>query len=401
MKTVITIVGTSLFTNYQHPDVKSLINILYNNKYVDISMDIEALTDKPADQMHNFQSHCQKIEQAIKRFWLKNISRTATRPYWQAAPGNQPNLDACAELTSTGKIARDLKEDLQVQLLATDTIHSCLAAKILRENFQDISFDEFKAKFHFNPKQDVIKNLQVYNRQDFSRHGLRLLVQRLMSIIESCGGNCVLNITGGYKAIIPYLTIIGQVNKLPIYYIFEESSELITLPQVPLIIDWSLFEKHAGDFARLAEEGTDVISAYSHQFREECASCLEEEDNLLALSPLGELLWKKCQEKYFFFYAPDKVWEEIQTQPDILRIIREKLSVYIMHKKKTEKKANEHLVYDDGSNPNRINYFIEKGSIYIYKTFQDEAAANKYNSKTPLHREQIIRLSQLRKVERA
>ncbi|MFZ5591433.1 MAG: hypothetical protein ACOY81_06470, partial [Bacillota bacterium] len=364
MKTVITIVGTSLFTNYQHPDVRSLINILYNNKYIDISTDMEVLTDRPADQMNSFQGYCQTIEKAIKRFWLKNISRTASHPYWQAASGNQPNLDACAELTSTGKIARELKEDLQVHLLATDTILSCLAAKILRDNFADISFGSFSAKFLFNPEQDVIKNLQVYNRQNFSRHGLRLLVQRLMSVIESCGGNCVLNITGGYKAIIPYLTIIGQVNSIPIYYIFEESSELIALPQVPLTIDWHFMGKYAKEFSQLAEAGTDQSSAYSYQFRQECASCLEEEDHMLALSPLGELLWKKSQEKYFFFYAPDKVWEEIQSQPDILRIIRQKLPVYIAQKNKTEKKANGHLVYDDGSNPYRINYFVEKGSIY-------------------------------------
>jgi hypothetical protein len=39
----------------------------------------------------------------------------------------------------------------------------------------------------------------------------------------------VLNITGGYKAIIPIMSIIGQIRKLPTYYIFggEEEKNLI------------------------------------------------------------------------------------------------------------------------------------------------------------------------------
>jgi hypothetical protein len=105
------------------------------------------------------------------------------------------------------------------------------------------------------------------------------------------------------------------------------------------------------------------------------------------------------------FYTPDAVWEEIQPQPDILRIFRGKFSNVQIQKSKTETKAElegeeyKHLVYDDGNNNNRIYYFQEKGRIYVYKTFENEEDAKKFIRK-PKQKTHVIQSSTVKKLEK-
>ncbi|MBF0453130.1 MAG: hypothetical protein HQK75_20685 [Candidatus Magnetomorum sp.] len=47
--------------------------------------------------------------------------------------------------------------------------------------------------------------------------------------------------TGGYKALIPYLTIAGIIYKKPVYYIYEDSEVLLELPPPPLSVDITTF----------------------------------------------------------------------------------------------------------------------------------------------------------------
>ena len=57
-------------------------------------------------------------------------------------------------------------------------------------------------------------------------------------------GDILFNISGGYKATIPYLTMLAQINGADIYCIFEDTEELITIPPVPITIDMELFDEY-------------------------------------------------------------------------------------------------------------------------------------------------------------
>mgnify|MGYP001001031091 CR=1 FL=1 len=46
-----------------------------------------------------------------------------------------------------------------------------------------------------------------------------------------------INITAGFKGTVPYLTILGQVFKIPLQYVFERSDNLITIPPMPIGFD--------------------------------------------------------------------------------------------------------------------------------------------------------------------
>ena len=108
---------------------------------------------------------------------------------------------------------------IKVHFMATDTILSSLSAEIVAKYLGNK-----KIETNFDKERDVIRDLQIEDAKEFEKNGLVNLVDRVYRIInEQYYENIILNITGGYKAIIPYMTIMGQVNNIPIYYIFEDT----------------------------------------------------------------------------------------------------------------------------------------------------------------------------------
>src|SRR5690606_36595143 len=115
-----------------------------------------------------------------------------------------------------------------------DTIASYMAAEIIKELLIQEGFE-----VNFNPKHDVLKGLQVKDKERFINEGLSKLIRRVDSIAQSIHdglasgedlnsggsyyGNMIFNISGGYKACIPYLTVMAQINGCYMYYIFEDT----------------------------------------------------------------------------------------------------------------------------------------------------------------------------------
>lgn len=148
---------------------------------------------------------------------------------------------ASAEIASLLKIQEELKETVEVYLICSETILSRLAAECIKKWFEENMNFEIK-------NSNVIKGLQVKDRKIFETEGLLELFDEIEKIAEGNWKEICINLTGGYKAIIPFLTIVGQIYGSPLYYIFEESEsdkyELIKIPQTPIDVNWSEFEKY-------------------------------------------------------------------------------------------------------------------------------------------------------------
>ena len=364
MKTIITTVGTSIFTNYL-------------KKKKDINDKIEDLKLQPSpnwkDNIHDINS----IRKSVIE-WAKD------------------NENASAEIKSLLKLKEIIDENIEVQLLATDTILSVLSAEIL-SNLEILN----NITINFNRNQDTIKGLQVRNSKQFRNEGLCNLVNRIHNIANGNYKNIIFNITGGYKAVIPYLTIMAQVNNCLITYIFEDTKELITIPETPIKIDYDIFEENYNEIKKL-EDGIEDFNAWKSSNYNvvnmlEEKGLIEKADNIAVLSPLGIIFFNRFQNQFFVFYAPDEIYNEIKNQSEIKRILKEKFSNEEMRKNKTEQKKS-HYVYDDGNNPNRIYYFEDKALIYIYKTFEDEEKAKKYIDNT-IDKNNIIKDSKKRKIQ--
>jgi len=362
LKRVITTVGTSIFTNYL-------------DRKKDIEPHYKSIKELPHKEWGDRRSRIDIIKKSVLG-WAKNNSK------------------ASAEIASILKIKENFKDDLEVYLLATDTIVSRLAAEIIEE----VLLDDGDIRVMFNPQSDVIEGLQVEDYKSFVETGLRKLVKRIEQIINYYPDNVIFNITGGYKGVIPYLTILGQINRCEIVYIYEETETLITIPKVPITVDFWVFDRYYEEILQL-EEGIDNYSRVRNKkfqaFEElEKMGLVEKIDGGAILSPIGIILFESFKNQYFVFYCSDDVWDEIQNQREIQRIITEKFSNKQIRENKTEDK-NGHYVYDDGNNPNRIYYFKHNGKIYIYKTFEDEEAAKEYIGKS-IDKEQIIKKSKKR-----
>jgi hypothetical protein len=127
------------------------------------------------------------------------------------------------------------------------------------------------------------------------------LINEIYKIAGGYWGNVIINITGGYKATIPYLTILGQVNKCPIYYIFEDTDALIRIPYVPIDVNWGVFEENEKFFMDLEKEGIKELPQ-GLSLRNEVRNLLEIVDGLYSLNPLGITLWGKYKEGIALFY---------------------------------------------------------------------------------------------------
>lgn len=368
MKRVITTVGTSIFNNY-------------NQEYKDI------------------KEHYDCIEKKGHREWdackdrLNRIRRTMTDWVFQ-------NRNASAEIKSLIKLQQAEKDQLDVYLLATDTVVSRLAAEIIR----DVLNNSEGINVIFNANKDVIIGLQVEDYEAFVKIGSHEFIKRINDIAGGYFSDVIFNISGGYKGLIPFMTIMAQVNSCDIVYIYEESETLIKIPKTPIRIDYELIEKYYREISLLddAIENYEAVKKANYQgFSElEERGFIEILDSWAFLSTIGRIFLERYKSQNFVFYCPDDVFEEIQNQNDIKRILTEKFSNEKLRKNKTEIKQElrdaRHTVYDDGDNRNRIYYFEENGKIYIYKTFEDEEAAEAF-IRTEYDKERIIKNSFMRK----
>lgn len=362
MKKVITTVGTSIFENY-FKTMKNIRNLYDNIKDKSFTEDYEA-----------YQGQANKIKDEVLKFYKTNYTE-----------------DISAEIKTINKIKANLKEELEIYLIASDTINSYIAAEILKELLKQ------DYKVHFNKKHDVIKDLQVKDKDRFVNEGLPNLIQRIENIAvgnveesnfvgkfssDGCYNNVIFNISGGYKATIPHLTMIAQINGSDLYYIFEETEELITIPSVPITINMELFDEYAKQFKEL-EDGIDNYSKWKEEnyvFVQKASSCIQVADNIADLSTLGTILWRNYKTKNVYFFATDEVIRKIESN----KILAEKV-IKFMNKEtrdsKTEKKGvgnSKHFVFDDGNNDYRIIYYEKGEDVYIYKIFDDEEEQVKY-----------------------
>lgn len=296
MKKVISMVGTSLFDNY----LQSNENDLTFKNFESV------LSDKSADEYESEENRIKYLKTRLNEWIGKNRESKYIN-----------NL--CAEIKSVSKIYEELHEDLDLYFFTSDTILSRIVFEIISENWQ--SFNTI-SNFKLSPNNSldaVIKGLQVKNRDEFVRTGMVNLLNRIFRISNDFWDNIIINITAGYKATIPYLTVLGQINKCPIYYIFEDTDALVKIPNIPLNIDWNIFRENEDWFFNL--ESNSVIQLKEDTNFGNLESLVERVDNLVSLNPLGFVLWEKYKSSFYILKISQDVHDYIEKNKDRLSVI--------------------------------------------------------------------------------
>jgi CRISPR/Cas system-associated protein Csm6 len=244
MKVIITTVGTSLFTNYDtkiFPKYKGLLKSI-STDFTSIQNRTDATASKRISGDYEFE-----IDELIKNIKI----------FFEASQiSDEAKKLASAEIASIIKIAEDdSSETFKVHLLATDTLLSVLAAELIAYYFNtfkpisnvevvlfegpDKQFDKQKnSKF-------IVKNLSVLSSSQYGQ-GFQNLVQLLSDLVKRYyKKDVIMNVTGGYKGLVPILTVFSQMMNLEMRYLYSEQYEdqvhnkndLIKIANLPVSYD--------------------------------------------------------------------------------------------------------------------------------------------------------------------
>jgi putative CRISPR-associated protein (TIGR02619 family) len=255
-KVIITTVGTSLFENYRSTEIQDC----FQTDYKGISTLIKNIKDN--SETSNDYDKCdieiEEIERIITPYFFTGIhkNRTDNGRKWKLERGVL-NVDASAEITSIIAIAEKEEPDVEIEihLIATDTVLSVFAAELIEKWFKQnkpaikVFFQRPNELKTQKDSDYVIHKLRVSSNEDY-QEGFMNLIEVVTALIKSnkeAKNETVLNITGGYKAIIPILTLVGQLEEVPLKYIYDENSlnkeiELVEVKNLPISFDWVVVE---------------------------------------------------------------------------------------------------------------------------------------------------------------
>ncbi len=172
------------------------------------------------------------------------------------------------------------------------------------------------AQRHLNCQVQKIEGLQVADASRFRRVGAQNLFATLDRLCgESAVGadaDVVLNVTGGFKSVVPYVTLFGLLHRLPVVYLFERSKSLLRLPPVPVNFDYERLGQAMDALALLEREGAiprekffQAIPGLDFHGRDWYECLLEEDGGLVTISGFGSLLLKsRAREQAQVFLGP-------------------------------------------------------------------------------------------------
>ncbi|AFM05734.1 CRISPR-associated protein (Cas_APE2256) [Bernardetia litoralis DSM 6794] len=241
---VVTTVGTSLIENANNVNKKPTVSVPYYGKSTVFGRKKTYYKDWTNDG--TFQTRITDIKKSLLKYF-----------------SDYQNIEVSAEIKSLKKIQKVQNTKLEVYLICTDTISSVICADMIKKWFDkhDPNEKEFVVVFNHD-KEHIIENLRVGTQTDYEI-GFMNLIDKIDNIVAN-DKTSILNITGGYKAIIPILTLYGQISELTLNYIYEDSEETedvkpIEVKNLPFSLDISYIEpyiKYITDASRIDHNNT-------------------------------------------------------------------------------------------------------------------------------------------------
>ncbi len=216
---VISTTGTSVFSN-AYDDLRRKWNLFQQNSDVDL--------------------HAICTKDSVKELELYNRTLEYLRAEAKAQNATDIIPRASAELNSLSCILVDPRtRNDQLHFLATSTPDGALAARVIC----DFSREYFRVE---TAKVHLIDGLQVHDGDAFQKNGVRNLIAKIYDIFRDAPSGTysrIINPTGGFKSVVPYLTLIGMIESdVKLSYIYEKSPALITLGRVPLQFNFEILQ---------------------------------------------------------------------------------------------------------------------------------------------------------------
>ena len=287
---------------------------------------------------------------------------------------------ASAELHSLFRMNLDPGD--VVHLLHTQTKDGKACAAALKVEISDNEELGQKVQLH------EVCGLQVTDRNCFRREGIDSLFKILDRLskphLDRGQQDVWLNVTGGYKSVVPYVTLFGLLYRLPVVYIFERSNTLITLPPAAINFDFERLAQVDDAIHRLVEEGVmpkneffKEIPNLDHAKRDWLSTLLEEDDGHVTLSAFGLLASRVINRDVSSVYlSPTALEAYNNAKGDVHRhftgmLIR--VSDPIWRRQKTHSFHGTDLtVFKPGNTSERMAAFVQNDEIYVCELYQHD-----------------------------
>lgn len=185
-------------------------------------------------------------EQSGSSLW-KQLDRISNEYFSITHPDGAAEVSA--EINSIDKIYRQYRradQPMCVHLLATDTVASYYCATRVAVWFAHFAniYPQLTIT-EVSTRNTVVKDLRIDPVATFRDHGVQELIlwvlDRIYTKKEKVNdsytrnpGEFLINFSGGYKAMIPLLSLLGQLEGVPSLYVYESSEELLEMPAVPV-----------------------------------------------------------------------------------------------------------------------------------------------------------------------
>lgn len=167
---------------------------------------------------------------------------TKTTPLKKIFPNRATQKDLHpAEVSSIYGFFEEKREELKNKSIKFILLHSPNEGKACAKGIKDLLENN-----SYLPKSDGCKceselcELSDLDPKDASKfpNAVNKLTEIIKDRVTNFDGEVYLNITGGYKALLPYLIMIGMsLAKVSAFYLFEDSPKVIMLPSYPLAFD--------------------------------------------------------------------------------------------------------------------------------------------------------------------
>jgi len=139
-----------------------------------------------------------------------------------------------------------------------------------------------------------IEGLDPKDKEKFEREGVRELLGEISKLINKYkdSHNIILNVTGGYKGAVPYITLFGMCQEgIEVIYLFEESKANITLPKMPVAFDIFTWRNYRGFIKTIPHLKADVAEVFlDNILPKQISGLFEEVEDEYQLTKLGEIL---------------------------------------------------------------------------------------------------------------
>lgn len=267
-KVIVSTCGTSLLTNNTDSELRQLLMKTANYQANDFSSEEKAKID----------THIEQIKAKLTAMNLTGVKKIS------------------AELNGILTYYQDKIPSLS----GTPDTHFILVS----DTYQGAQVGEILAHWLTN-KQLTAQVVKIADLATNNRDNFRLAMSELISWCNdtlmgyrNSGYEVIFNLTGGFKSVQGFLQSVGMFYADKCVYIFQFSSELLTIPRLPIKLDTEeIIGNNLTVFRRL-DNGFTVKKNQCNNIPETLLFYLDNEEEV-TLSEWGQLIWLQAKNNYY------------------------------------------------------------------------------------------------------